>query len=128
MARNWYAWSDLYNGGKTKIVKTSNGSERTVVAERYIIERGEKVTKSKLDVSDEDWDRLVEGGSIRSYPVPDNASASVSPARAVMQRLVNDTGDIDPNILMELAMKHPPPLNLPADEVEDKEADLPAGA
>lgn len=123
MATTYYAWSDLYGGGKTKEVTRPGGVSAVVVESRNIVPRGEKVSKSDLKISSEDWDRLVEGGSVRPYPVPDNADESVSPARAIMQKLVNDTGDIDPNVIMELAMKHPPAMNPPAED----EAELPAG-
>lgn len=115
MAKN-YAWSDIYFGGEVEDVKTPHGGMRTVLVKRNIIPRGEEVTKAKLKVSDEEWDHLCESGSIREYPLPEEANDFVSPTQAVLTRLSQGTGEIDQNMLMELALAHPPAANPPAEE------------
>lgn len=120
----FYAWSDLYHGGKTEDVALPKGGTRTVVVERNITPRGEAITRAKLDVSEEQWDHLVESGSIRPYPVPEEASDVISPTRAVLDRY-NRGGELDQNMLMELALTQPLPLNPSADE--EAELALPKG-
>lgn len=123
MASKHYAWSDLYGGGTTREVDRPGGGSVTVVEKRNVIARGEEVTKAKLKVSDEEWNALIDGGSIRPYPLPDEASETVSPTQAVLTRLYRGRGEIDPNMLLELALQHPV-VNPPSDEG----AEVPAGA
>lgn len=118
----YYAWSDLYNGGKVEEVKTPTGGIKVVVVERYVTHVGESVTKAKLGVSDEEWDHLVESGSIRDYPLPKDANDLKSPSLAFMES-ISTSGEIDVNKLLELGLKHPPALNPPAEEA----AELPEG-
>lgn len=103
----FFAWSDLYGGGEVGEVERFDGSKRTVVLSRNIVHRGESVSKADLKVSDEDWDSLIESGSVRPYPVPEEASDWLSPAQAVMDRLTKGTGEIDPNLLLEMALSQP---------------------
>ena len=121
----YYAWSDIYNGGEVKDVTSPTGVVKTVVVSRNIIPRGEAVTKSKF--SDEEWDALIEGGSVRPYPVPEEADDLLSPTQAVLARLSKGTGEIDQNMLLELALSQPPVSNPPADEAKEVEA-KPVGA
>jgi hypothetical protein len=121
----YYAWSDIRNGGKTEERKSPDGRLRTVVLERNVTPRGEAVTKAKLDVSDEEWDALIDGGSVRPYPVPEEANDFVSPTQAVIARLTKPgSGEVDQDMLLELALAHPPAAIPPAEE----EAELPVGA
>jgi hypothetical protein len=124
MATTYYAWSDLYNGGKTIEVDRPGGGSRTVMAERNIVARGEKVTQKNLGVSDEEFQALVEGGSVRPYPLPAGSSDTVSPSRAMLDSLMDRTGELDVNRLLELGLSHPPAINPPSDEAED----VPVGA
>ena len=119
----YYAWSDIYNGGKTEDVTSPTGQVKHVVVERNVTPRGSAVTKSKLGVSDADWDRFIENGVIRSYPVPDEADEYVSPTQAVLRRL-SQGGELNQDMLLELAMTTPPAENPPADEG----AEVPVGA
>lgn len=119
----FYVWSDIYNGGKVEDVTTPTGAVKHVVVERNITPRGSAVTKSKLDVSDEDWDRFIENGVIRSYPVPDEADEYLSPTQAVLRRL-STGGELDQDMLLELAMTTPAAENPPASEG----AEIPVGA
>lgn len=112
----FYAWSDLYGGGTTRDVDRPGGGVVTVVEKRNIFPRGEEVTKAKLKVSDEEWDGLIANGSVRDYPVPKEASETKSPAQAVLERMYKGTGEIDQNMLIEMAMKHPDVINPPSDE------------
>lgn len=81
-----YAWSDLYNGGKSEETKLG----RKIIHERNIIPRGEKVTKAKLKLEDEEWDALVASGSIRDYPLPEgyegDAAEGQSPVTYVLEK------------------------------------------
>jgi len=107
MATSYIAWSDLYLGGEVELRDRPGGGTYKVVLSRNRIPRGEKVTKSKLGVSDEEWDALVESGSVRPYDLPAGANDYVSPTRAVIASITNDRGDIDPDVLLQLALQHP---------------------
>ena len=114
-AKSYYAWSDLYSGGETEERAMANRQYRTVVLSRNVTPRGEKVTQAGLKVSDEEWQALLDGGSVRAYPVPEEASDYVSPASAAVSRITKG-GEIDMNTLLELSLQNPPVLNPPADE------------
>jgi len=121
----YYAWSDLYHGGKVDEVALPTGGTRTIVVERNIIPRGEVVDSKKLGVSKEEWDHLVESGSIRPYPLPEEASDVISPTRAVLDRY-NKGGELNQDMVLELALTQPLPIHGPAEE--GVELELPAGA
>lgn len=123
MAAKWYAWSNLQGGGKVEDVQTPTGAIKHVVVERNIIPLGSEVSKAKLKLSDEEWDGLIAGGSVRNYPVPAEADEYTSPTQAVVRR-ISSGGEIDQNVLLELALSNPPAENPPADEG----AELPVGA
>lgn len=133
----WYAWSDLHNGGEFEVHKSANGVERRIVTSRNIIERGSEVSES--DFEEADWTALVEGGSVREYPLPEEVDEFTSPHRAVMASIVDDNGDIDMNKLMSMGVGSvaalttlPPPINPPADSENIRTLndgdDKPAGA
>lgn len=121
-AKTHYAWSDLYSGGDTRELKRPDGRTAVVVEKRNVIPRGEKVTQAQLKCSDEEWEALIDGGSIRSYPLPEEASEYLSPSAAAVQRITKG-GEIDTNVLLEMALQHPPAMNPPA----DAGAELPEG-
>jgi hypothetical protein len=113
---DFYVWSPIYNGGEVKEIDTAlQGVKKTVVVSRNITPAGEKVTKAKLKCSDEEWDRYIEGGSIRPYPMPEEADDVTSPTQAVLSRL-SQGGEINQDMLLELALQQPAPINPPADE------------
>jgi hypothetical protein len=120
---SYYAWSDLYYGGETEQRERADGRSYKVVMSRNIKRRGEKVTQKELGLNDEQWDAAVEGGSIRPYPVPEEASEWVSPTQAIINRLYRD-GEVDPNQLLEMSLQNPPALST-SDVDTDK---APAGA
>lgn len=131
----YYAWSDLYNGGESVERKNANGSTVRIIESRNIIERGTKVSQSDLKVSDDDWDHLIASGSVRAYPLPEGADGDVTPHRAVLAAIVDDQGDIDVNKLMSLGAASagalvtlPNPINPPAEEGKILGEDKPAGA
>jgi len=116
-----YAWSDIYVGGETMEVR-----DRKIIVSRNIIARGDKVTKGDIrkfdkEFSDEEWDNLVENGSIRDYPLPEDLRDGESPSEAITRRLYSG-GEIDQNMLLELSLKHPPALNPPSEEAAEVEA------
>lgn len=118
----YYAWSNIYNGGAVKEVTTSKGMTMNVVTDRNIIETGSEVSKAKSGFSDEEWDAMIEGGSIRPYPVPEEADEVTSPTQAVIARLTKGTGEIDQDMMLQLALTQPLPANPPADEAKEVEA------
>lgn len=130
----FYAWSNLYNGGEATTRKASNGSERKIIASRNIIKHGDVVTQKELGVSDDEWNALIEGGSVRPYPVPEGTDEHTSPHRAVMATLVDDNGDIDVNKLLQLGAPSvaalttlPNPINPAADSEDIRTLNEPAG-
>lgn len=113
-----YAWTEIRNGGEIDVVKLPNGGERRVVTKRNSVAMGDEVTKAKLKCSDEEWDALIAGGSVRPYPLPEGTSSSVSPQRAFMQNALNDRGDIDFSMMMDMALIHTPQLPEESDKPE----------
>lgn len=108
MADTGYTWSTLYFGGKTQ----EGRDGRTLVIERNSIPPGTKVAKSdlksKYKLTDEEWDQMVEGGSIRSYPLPKMPEGyGGSPAEFVLSQLRGGETDIKTDVLLGLALKHP---------------------
>lgn len=120
MATSYVAWSDLYFGGEVERRDRPGGGTYKVVKTRNRLARGEKVTKGKLGVSDEEWDALIESGSVRPYDLPAGADDYTSPTRAVIASITNDRGDIDPDVLLQLALQHP--IAGAIAEVEDDDA------
>lgn len=117
----FYVWSDIYNGGETKEVTTSKGLTMTVVESRNVIQRGEEITKAKSKLSDVEWDEKVANGSIRTYPLPDEADEYTSPTQAVLRRLSTGEGEINQDMLLELALSQPAPENPPAEAAKEVE-------
>lgn len=118
-----YAWSTIYNGGKSQ----EGRDGRKLIMSRNIIEAGETVTKAKLDVSDDQWDELIASGSVRPYPLPANMNEGESPSSAVMRSLTGGQGEVSQDMLMELALAHPPE-GLLHTASEEAESDVIAGA
>ncbi len=118
----YFAWSTIYNGGESK----EGRDGRKLIMKRNIIEPGTEVTKSKLGLSDEEWDTMIDGGSIRTYPLPEMDEGE-SPANAVMRRLTRGSGEVSSDMLMELALAHPPE-GLLHTASEEAESDVIAGA
>lgn len=92
----YYAWSDIYNGGDVTEVRGRN-----IVVKRNMIACGEQVTQAKAGVSDEDWDALIAGGSIRDYPLPENIPANESPSSYVT-RMQAENLELDSDILLKM--------------------------
>ena len=118
----YYTWSDLYIGGETEMKKTHAGRDFKVIAKRTVVPRGEKVSKSKVGLSDEEWDECLANGSIRPYPLPKGADEYTSPANAMTAAIVNDKGEVDMNKVMELGLTVPPVAS------DEEESDVPVGA
>lgn len=121
----YYAWTEIRNGGEVEDVELPGGAIRTVVTKRNAVLAGEKVTKKGLNLSDEDWERMIEGGSIREYPFPEGTNDYTSPAQAAMRKYLTPQGDIDINVLLNLGLANPAVvMNPPAEEA----AEVPSGA
>lgn len=125
MADTFYAWSDLYYGGETEMRTRADGRSYRVVLSRNFKARGEKVTQKELDLGKDEWEALVESGSVRSYPLPEEADDYLSPTQAIIDRLFKE-GEIDPNMLLELSLAHPLVPSPPSPGAEDEK--VPAGA
>ena len=121
MATKHYAWSNLYDGGKTKEITLPNKSVRTVVLERNVTEFGSEVTKSKLGVTDEEWDALIEAKVIRTYPTPKNLGENESPASFVERKLLDGEMEFNPDVLLEMSLAHNT-AGAFAEELEEEEA------
>lgn len=118
-----FAWSDLHAGGEVEFRDAPGGRKIKVVMNRTIIPRGDKVSRSDLDVTDEQWDALIANGSIRPYDLPEGSDEWTSPTQAFVNNIMNDRGEPDINVMMELALAHPPAINPPAEEA----AEVPEG-
>lgn len=65
MAQKWYAWSEIRYGADIQ--------EKTgVLLKNHSVPPGEEVTPDMLNVSEDEFADMVRGGSIRSYPFPDD--------------------------------------------------------
>ena len=115
----FYAWSDIYNGGESK----EGRDGRKIIMSRNVTEAGSEVTQAKLGLNKEQWDGLIANGSVRSYPLPKDIRFGESPADAVIRKLTKGQGEVDPNMLMEMALSHAPEGG-GADEADD----VPVGA
>lgn len=100
-----YAWTRIWAGGEVERIETSGGGSRNIVKSRNSAEPGDEVSQSDLKVSDEEWQALLDGGAVRSYPMPEGADATTSPQQAFLRQIVDpSTGEVDPNQLMESAL------------------------
>src|SRR5688572_5330574 len=77
-----YAWTDFFTGGDVEVRKSANGTERRLVSNRTHIMVGDEVSQEQLGVDDEGWQSLLDGGSVRTAPVPDEVDDFTSPHRA----------------------------------------------
>lgn len=118
----FYVWSTIHNGGEVGEVESPTGQKKTVLLSRNTLDVGNEVTKAKSGLSDDEWDACLAGGSIRPYPLPDGADDYTSPTQAVISSLTNKSGEIDQNMLLELALTQPLPENPPAEEAKEVEA------
>ena len=67
MADEYYVWSKIQHGQTVPKADEKGAWESQIT----VIDRGEKITKKDLPgLSDEDWNGLIESGSIRATPVP----------------------------------------------------------
>ena len=91
MAETYYLWSRYQNGGETDEVRTPNGGTRNVIVSRNVLPAGEKVTQDKLGLDDANWEALIEGGVVRTYPFPDDIPAGSTDSPIVhLQRKINE--------------------------------------
>lgn len=126
---SFYAWSNIHHGGETEMRPRQNNMMMKVVTERNVVAHGEKVTQAELGVTDEEWEGLIDSGSVRPYPVPEGTDEYTSPHKAVMDTLVGPDGEVDVDKVMALQnldaiVTSTPIINPPAKD----EAELPAGA
>ena len=111
-----YAWSEIRNGGEVDFVDTPSGGKRKVILKRNVVAHGAEVTQKDVGVSKEEWEGFIESGVVRPYPVPEGADDTTSPSQAFLASLMDASGEIDTDKLMELGLSNPPVINPPADE------------
>lgn len=92
----FYAWTDIHNGGETTEVRG-----RTIVVDRHMVKCGDPVDKEKFGLSDEEWDAMIEGGSIRDYPLPEGIGENESPS-AYVARMQAEKMELDPDTLLKM--------------------------
>lgn len=63
--RKMYAWSNIQHG------VDRDTTDPTVITRYHTTKRGSVVTADKLGLSDEQFQELVDAGSVRSIPYPD---------------------------------------------------------
>jgi hypothetical protein len=114
-----YAWSNIYDGGESKVVRDPSGRERRVIVSRNIIEFGTKVTKTKIG---DGWDSHIANGTIRPYAPPKDLPEDVSPAQHVLLELLGGKREIDQDMLLEMSLAPGAPVE------EEKESEAPVGA
>lgn len=73
--KDWYAWTDINYGAEVD----DNGH----TIKRHDVKAGEKVDQKKLNLSDEDWDILVNERVVRKAPLP-KVGRYQSPKRALI--------------------------------------------
>jgi hypothetical protein len=77
-----YAWSPIRFDSKVD-------KESGAVLETSTVEVGESVTAGKLNISEEDFARLVESGAVREEKYPEAAKADNLPPQQVMVEEAN---------------------------------------
>jgi hypothetical protein len=111
----FYAWTDIHNGGETKEVRG-----RTLVVDRNMVKLGDPVSQDDLGVTDEEWDHLLEGGSIRDYPLPEGIGENESPS-AYVTRMQAERQELDPDTLLKMNAALEVPAPQPTEEAEVEE-------
>jgi hypothetical protein len=80
MAETMYAWSRILYGAK----KDDQGN----VIGQKAFQVGDEVSQSKLGADDVEWKSLVDGGVVRSVPLPDDLKdPSLSPRQIMQNKL-----------------------------------------
>lgn len=73
--KKFYAWSDINHGAEV--------DDGGYTIKRLTVKAGDEVDKKKLDISDEDWDTLVEQKVVRKAKYPELGRYD-SPKRAMI--------------------------------------------
>jgi hypothetical protein len=95
-----YAWTTILNGGETEMVR-----DRKIIHSRSVVNPGEAVTQAGLKCSDAEWQALVDGGSVRPYKFPKMPEGyDGSPNDFIMSQLRDDSGEVDQDLVLALAM------------------------
>jgi hypothetical protein len=93
---DFFAWTDIYNGGETTEVRG-----RQIVTKRNMVAQGEAVDQAMLGVSDAEWQGLLDGGSVRDYPLPEGIGENESP-NAYVARMQAEKMELDPDTLLKM--------------------------
>lgn len=129
MATEYFAWCNIMNGGDVIEVPVPSvkGLTKTVITNRNIIETGSKITKAKSGLSDEDWDRMLANGAIRTYPLPEGTDDRTSPSTAFLRQVLDERGNVDVAKMMDMGFVTAPAGSVVAEGEEAKELEAPAG-
>jgi hypothetical protein len=82
MADTMYAWSRILYGAE-------RDDEGNLLGPKAI-EVGDSVSQSDIDVSDEEWQSLVDQEVVRSYPLADDLKDVALSPRQIMQNKLTD--------------------------------------
>ena len=123
MADTYYAWSKF----NTEVNEFGQPTE-TVMP-------GEEISQKDLDVSDEEWEALIESGAVSTEEYPEDLPDGMSPAeyyRAQAAEVAAGTADDDTVEAVELRMEASAPSEeggvVGEDEAEEKPAAKPTAA
>ena len=123
MADTYYAWSKF----NTEVNEFGQPTE-TVMP-------GEEISQKDLDVSDEEWEALIESGAVSTEEYPEDLPDGMSPAeyyRAQAAEVAAGTADDDTVEAVELRMEASAPSEeggvVGEGEAEEKPAAKPAAA
>jgi hypothetical protein len=100
----YYAWSPIRHGGSPPDVPGAP------VTSYEVIDPGEEVDAGKLGISDEDFAELVEAGSVREEPYPEDVPDGMS-VREYQRKQASDAGVAyettgGTNVLSEVEQMH----------------------
>lgn len=87
MADTYYAWSEIIYGAE------HDETDPKLILGVKSVKPGEKVDAKMIGVSEEEFERMVETGSIRNYPFPKELQdPTASPNQLIAQQLVDAEG------------------------------------
>lgn len=82
MADTMYAWSRILYGAE----KDDKGN----VTGQKAFEVGDEVSQGDLKADDAEWKSLIDGGVLRSYPMPDDLKDPALSPRQIMQNKLTE--------------------------------------
>lgn len=124
-----YAWTQIRFGGEGSLQDLPTGrGQRYVITKRNVVQQGDEISQSDVDVDDETWESWVENGVVRPYPLPEGTDDYTSPSQAFLAGVSTGKGEVDIDKLMELGLTNPAPGGYAEDEGAEEEVTEPVGA